>query len=363
MSIRDAIARSGWGGPFGMRAAADAGTGAGNRIVTMSKTKKKRSSGHPARVARSGAPATAAAEQRQAEAAAAGGPRTPAAAWVAGARLRTLTLSIAPVALGTGAAAVLTDVSIPLALLCLAVAVFLQVGVNYANDYSDGIRGTDDHRVGPPRLTGSGLVPAKRVLVAALVFFGLAAVAGLAITVITGHWWLIAVGAVAIAAGWFYTGGKHPYGYYALGEVFVFVFFGLVATVGTTFILAGEVNTESWLSGIAVGFVACAVLMANNIRDIDQDKLAKKRTLSVLIGRTASRVGYLVYLVLAYAILAFFGLIYPLAPLVFFTLLVTGPAAVIMLTAKKPREFVTVLQLTSLFGLLYGVGLGLAFAF
>jgi 1,4-dihydroxy-2-naphthoate octaprenyltransferase len=334
----------------------------------MSTSKKKRPRGNPAR---SGNPARA---NRAADggggttvdgrpATPPAGPRTPAAAWIAGARLRTLTLSIAPVALGTGAAAVMTDIDLTLVLLCLAVSVFLQIGVNYANDYSDGIRGTDDHRVGPPRLTGSGLVPAKRVLTAALVFFGLAAVAGLAITVITGHWWLLAVGAVAIAAGWFYTGGKHPYGYYALGEVFVFVFFGLVATVGTSFILAGDISTESWLSGVAIGLIACAVLMANNIRDIDQDKLAKKRTLSVLIGRTASRVVYVVYLVLAYAILWFFGLLYPLAPLVFFTLLITVPASIIMITAKRPREFVTVLQLTSLFGLLYGIGLGLAFAF
>ncbi|MCS5722792.1 1,4-dihydroxy-2-naphthoate polyprenyltransferase [Herbiconiux sp. CPCC 203407] len=334
----------------------------------MSTSKKKRPRGNPAR---SGNPARA---HRVADggggttvdgrpATPPAGPRTPAAAWIAGARLRTLTLSIAPVALGTGAAAVMTDIDLPLVLLCLAVSVLLQIGVNYANDYSDGIRGTDDHRVGPPRLTGSGLVPARRVLTAALVFFGLAAVAGLAITVITGHWWLLAVGAVAIAAGWFYTGGKHPYGYYALGEVFVFIFFGLVATGGTTFILAGDISTESWLSGVAIGLIACAVLMANNIRDIDQDKLAKKRTLSVLIGRTASRVVYVVYLVLAYAILWFFGLLYPLAPLVFFTLLITVPASIIMITARKPREFVTVLQLTSLFGLLYGIGLGLAFAF
>lgn len=320
----------------------------------MSKT-KKRVSGHPARTAARTRPASVPPA----------GPRTAAGAWIAGARLRTLTLGIAPVALGTGAAMVLTDGQISkwLVLLSLLVAVFLQIGVNYANDYSDGVRGTDDVRVGPPRLTGSGLVPAKRVLTAALVYFALAAAAGIAITVITGHWWLLAVGAAAIAAGWFYTGGKHPYGYYALGELFVFVFFGLVATVGTTFILAGDVNFESWAGGVGMGAIACAVLMSNNIRDIEQDRLVKKRTLSVLIGRTASRIVYVFWLLVAYAVLAFFSLIYPLAPLVFFTLLITVPAAVIMVTARKPREFVTVLQLTSLFGLLYGIGLGLAFAF
>ncbi|GAA2245531.1 1,4-dihydroxy-2-naphthoate polyprenyltransferase [Herbiconiux moechotypicola] len=319
----------------------------------MSKT-KKRPSGNPARQA-AGRSATGTPAPR--------GPRSAFGAWVAGARLRTLTLSVAPVALGAGAAMVITDISKTRLLLCLLVAVFLQIGVNYANDYSDGVRGTDDVRVGPPRLTGSGLVPAKRVLAVALVFFGLAAASGVVITVLTGHWWLLAVGAAAIAAGWFYTGGKHPYGYYALGELFVFVFFGLVATAGTTFILAGEVNFESWAGGVAAGAIACAVLMANNIRDIEQDRLVKKRTLAVLIGRTASRIVYVFWLLVAYAILAFFSLLYPLAPLVFFTLLVTVPATIIMLTAKKPREFVTVLQLTSLFGLLYGVGLGLSFGF
>ncbi|WP_368497484.1 1,4-dihydroxy-2-naphthoate polyprenyltransferase [Herbiconiux sp. A18JL235] len=319
----------------------------------MSKSTKRRS-GHPARV---NAPRQTAVRPQP-------GTRSAAGAWLAGARLRTLTLSIAPVALGAGAASVLTDgdISWLLFALCLLVAVFLQIGVNYANDYSDGVRGTDDVRVGPPRLTGSGLVPAKRVLAVALVFFGLAGASGIAITVITGHWWLLAVGAAAIAAGWFYTGGKHPYGYYALGEVFVFVFFGVVATVGTTFILAGEVNAESWAGGVAAGAIACAVLMANNIRDIEQDKLVKKRTLAVLIGRTASRIVYVFWLLVAYAVLAFFALLYPLAPLVFFTLLITVPATIIMLTAKKPREYITVLQLTSLFGLLYGVGLGLSFA-
>ena len=319
----------------------------------MSKT-KKRPSGHPARVS---------AGRKAPVAAGPAGPRSAAGAWIAGARLRTLTLGVAPVALGTGAAMVMTDVSKLRILLCLLVAIFLQVGVNYANDYSDGVRGTDDVRVGPPRLTGSGLVPAKRVLAVALVFFGLAAVAGLVLVILTGYWWLLVVGAAAIAAGWFYTGGKHPYGYYALGELFVFVFFGLVATIGTTFILAGDVNTESWASGIAAGAIACAVLMANNIRDIDQDRLVKKRTLAVLIGRTGSRVVYVFWLLVAYANLAFFALLYPLAPLVFFTLLLTIPAAIIMFTAKKPREYITVLQLTSLFGLLYGIGLGLAFAF
>ncbi|MCS5715582.1 1,4-dihydroxy-2-naphthoate polyprenyltransferase [Herbiconiux sp. CPCC 205716] len=328
----------------------------------MSKT-KKRPSGHPARTAppRNGArPASG-----RAPAARPAGPRSAAGAWIAGARIRTLTLGVAPVAIGTGAGMLASDfdISKTLVALCLLVAIFLQIGVNYANDYSDGVRGTDDVRVGPPRLTGSGLVPAKRVLIVALVFFGLAAASGLAIVIITGHWWLLAVGAAAIAAGWFYTGGKHPYGYYGLGEIFVFAFFGIVATAGTTFILAGYVNFEGWLGGVAAGAIACAVLMANNIRDIDQDRLVKKRTLAVLIGRTASRILYVFWLLVAYAVLAFFALIYPKAWLVFFTLLLTVPATIIMFTARTPKEYVTVLKLTSLFGLLCGVGLGLSFAY
>ena len=203
----------------------------------------------------------------------------------------------------------------------------------------------------------------RTVLLVALVFFGLAAVSGLVLVLLTGYWWLLAVGAVAIAAAWFYTGGKHPYGYYALGEVFVFLFFGIVATAGTTFILADQINTESWLGGIAIGALACAVLMANNIRDIDQDKLAKKRTLSVLIGRTASRVVYIVWIVIAYAVLAFLSLLYPKAPLVFFTLLLSVPASIIMVTAKTPKEYILVLQLTSFCALAYGVGLGLSLGY
>jgi len=189
---------------------------------------------------------------------------TPATAsdWISGARLRTLPLAVAPVALGTGAAIVASapgEYHWVRALLALAVALCLQIGVNYANDYSDGIRGTDDNRIGPARLTGSGAAAARTVLIVALSFFALAALAGLALVVLTQAWWLLLVGAAAITAAWFYTGGKHPYGYFGLGELFVFVFFGLVATLGTTFVQVGTVNVESWLGGISIGLIACAV--------------------------------------------------------------------------------------------------------
>ena len=162
--------------------------------------------------------------------------------WVQGARVRTLPLAVAPVFLGSATAYSLDSFNLPLALLALAVSLLLQIGVNYANDYSDGIRGTDANRVGPLRLTGSGSARPESVKNAAFASFGLAALAGLTIVVLTGHWWLVAVGLAAIVAAWFYTGGKNPYGYAGLGELAVFVFFGLVATIGTNFIQTGFVD-------------------------------------------------------------------------------------------------------------------------
>ncbi|GAA1448138.1 1,4-dihydroxy-2-naphthoate polyprenyltransferase [Leifsonia poae] len=286
--------------------------------------------------------------------------------WIAGARLRTLPLAIAPVIIGVGAAKLADGPGIwhPVrGLLCLAVAVFLQIGVNYANDYSDGVRGTDAFRVGPSRLTGSGRATPKRVLTVALVFFGLGAVAGLILVILTQQWWLLLVGAAAIAAAWFYTGGKRPYGYYGLGEVFVFVFFGLVATAGTTFLLAGVVNQEAWFGAVIAGLIACAVLMVNNIRDIEPDKQAGKHTLAVVLGNMASRIVFCVFLLVPFAILAVLALLYPIAWLGFFALLAALPACAITLFAKTPRELVTALQLTSLTGLLVAIALGCAFAF
>jgi 1,4-dihydroxy-2-naphthoate octaprenyltransferase len=289
--------------------------------------------------------------------------------WISGARLQTLPLAVAPVALGTAAAYLLrADEDGPgwhwqRALLCLIVALALQIGVNFANDYSDGVRGTDAHRVGPKRLTASGAARPRTVLIVALAFFAIAAAAGLVIVFRTGHWWLIAVGAAAILAAWFYTGGKRPYGYYGLGEVFVFLFFGLVATAGTTFVLAGTVNIESWLGGVAAGLISCAALMINNIRDRAQDKLAGKRTLAVLLGDLPARIAYVVLLLAPFGILVFFVIFYPNAYLVYFALLAALPAAGIALTAKTAPELVLALRLTALVGLAYGLGLGWAIAF
>ena len=289
-----------------------------------------------------------------------------AAEWIGGARLRTLPLAVAPVLLGTATAYQFDNDEgwhWVRALLCLAVALALQIAVNYANDYSDGIRGTDKNRVGPSRLTGSGAASPRAVLGVALAFFGIAALAGIALVVLTQFWWLLAIGAVCIVAAWFYTGGKRPYGYMALGEVFVFVFFGLVATAGTMFVQVGTVSYENWLAAVAIGLISVAVLVVNNTRDIEQDRLAGKKTLSSLIGDRASRILFSVLLLAPYAILAVFVLEFANAAYTYGTLLIAIPAVIIALTAKTARELILVLQLTSFTGLLYALLLSLAIAF
>jgi 1,4-dihydroxy-2-naphthoate octaprenyltransferase len=288
------------------------------------------------------------------------------AEWIGGARLRTLPLAVAPVLLGTATAYQFDNDEgwhWVRALLCLAVALALQIGVNYANDYSDGIRGTDKNRVGPSRLTGSGAASPRAVLTVALVFFGLAALAGIALVVLTQFWWLLAVGAVCVAAAWFYTGGKRPYGYMALGELFVFVFFGLVATAGTMFVQVGTVSFEAWLAAVAIGLISVAVLVVNNTRDIEQDRLAKKKTLSSIVGDRASRILFSVLVLLPFAILAFFMLEFANAGYAYLTLLIAVPAVIIALTAKTARELILVLQLTSFTGLGYALLLSWAIAF
>ena len=276
--------------------------------------------------------------------------------WIGAARPRTLPLAIAPVVVGTGAAVLASGLfHWVIALACLAVSVCLQVGVNYANDYSDGIRGTDNHRVGPGRLTGARRAKPRTVLAVALVFFALAGIAGLAIVIRTGQWWLIAVGVVCIAAAWFYTGGRRPYGYFGLGELFVFVFFGLVATVGTTWVQALSVPQEAWFGAVAIGLLACAVLLANNLRDIDQDRRAGKRTLTVLIGKRATQVLFTLFVLVPFAISAYLALFYPVAWLTLLALLAGLPAILIVWTFRVPRELITALALTSLTSLGYAV--------
>jgi 1,4-dihydroxy-2-naphthoate octaprenyltransferase len=286
--------------------------------------------------------------------------------WVGGARLRTLPLAIAPVVLGTAAARTVSDPGEwhwVRAVAALAVALLLQIGVNYANDYSDGVRGTDQYRVGPARLTGAGKAKPRTVLIVALSFFAAAAIVGLGLVIRTEQWWLLAVGAAAILAGWFYTGGKHPYGYYGLGEVFVFAFFGIAATAGTEFVQVLTVSQEGWITSVAAGLLACAVLMVNNLRDIEPDRLARKRTLAVLVGRRWGRVLYVVFLFVPFLILGMMALVYPVAWLGMLVLLLAIPAAVIGCTGRTGRELVLSLQLTSLTALAYAVFLGVALSF
>lgn len=212
-----------------------------------------------------------------------------ATSWTEVVRLRTLPAAIAPVILGAGAAAYLGAFSLPHTALAALVALALQIGSNLANDYSDGIRGTDDDRTGPPRLTASGLVEPSRVKYAAFACFGIAALAGLVLVILSGQWWLLGVGLAAVAAAWFYTGGEHPYGYAGLGELFVFLFFGLVATCGTVYIQAGHVPGWVWLAATGIGLIACSLLMVNNLRDIDTDPAHGKRTLAVRLGEGPAR--------------------------------------------------------------------------
>jgi 1,4-dihydroxy-2-naphthoate octaprenyltransferase len=208
--------------------------------------------------------------------------------WIEGARPRTLPAAVAPVLAGTGAAAHADGLVLWKALVALVVSLALQLGVNYANDYSDGIRGTDDDRVGPLRLVGSGVASAQSVKRAALLCLAIGAAAGLLLAATSG-WELLLVGAVALLAAWFYTGGSSPYGYKALGEVSVFLFFGLVAVMGTTYVQLGSVTLASALAGVGVGALACAILVANNLRDIPTDVVAGKHTLAVLLGDARSR--------------------------------------------------------------------------
>jgi len=282
--------------------------------------------------------------------------------WVKGARLRTLPLALAPVVLGTGSAVLAGAFDLGLALLALVVALSLQIGVNYANDYSDGVRGTDDVRVGPARLTGSGAVEAYLVKRAAFISFGVALLAGALIILLSGLWWFVAIGACAVVAAWLYTGGPKPYGYAGLGEVVVFVFFGLVATTGTAAIMIGEIPLEAWLTGSAAGFFAAAVLLVNNIRDIEQDTVAGKRTLAVRMGQKPATWLLIVLLLMPYAILAALSLMFFFAPVVFITSVLTGVIIVIVVAAKTPRELVTALGLMTMNALLYAVGLALAIA-
>ena len=283
--------------------------------------------------------------------------------WITGARPRTLPAAVVPVAVGAAAAVgEPADVVWWRVVAALVVSVSLQVGVNYANDYSDGVRGTDDVRVGPTRLVASGLASASSVKKAAFASFGVAAVAGLAIALSTSLV-LLLVGVAAIAAGWFYTGGPKPYGYLGLGEVFVFVFFGLVATAGTTYAAIESVTALSIVMGCAVGSLACALLVINNLRDIPTDRDVGKRTLAVRLGDQRTRGFYVVLIVLAFALCGV-GAFWRVSVLLGFLAipLAIGPVRAV-LGGATGRNLITVLGATGKLQLAWGllVTVGLVF--
>jgi 1,4-dihydroxy-2-naphthoate octaprenyltransferase len=286
----------------------------------------------------------------------------PIARWVEGARPRTLPAAIVPVAVGI---AVVRPASIAWdrAVLAGVVALALQVGTNFANDYADGIRGTDEERVGPVRLVGQRLASPAAVKAAAMGSFLVAALCGLALALETSLW-LLLVGAAAVAAGWFYTGGRRPYGYLGLGELFVFVFFGVVATVGTAFVQHGHLVPLSWLASIPVGLLATALLEANNLRDIDGDARAGKRTLAVRLGRR--RAAWLFvgsYLGAAAGIIAL-STFRPAALLGLLGLLAAIPSCRLALSDAHGRALLPMLKASGraqlLAGLLLAIGLAVA---
>jgi 1,4-dihydroxy-2-naphthoate octaprenyltransferase len=280
--------------------------------------------------------------------------------WVTGARLPTLPAAVVPVLVGTAAAGAPYDFS--RAALAAVVALALQIGVNFANDYSDGIRGTDRHRTGPPRLVASGLASPPAVLRAAIIAFAIAAVAGIALSLQVDPW-LIVVGCASIAAAWFYTGGPRPYGYVGLGEVFCFVFFGLVGTLGSTYVQHGAFTLVSALASLAVGSLTTALLVVNNLRDIPSDAASGKRTLAVRIGDGATRRLYLGLLVAAAAATL---AVVPLHPWALVAFVAVAPAirpVQVVRSGAVGRALVPALidtgRLELTFGILFAVSVGI----
>ena len=285
--------------------------------------------------------------------------------WVQGARPRTLPVAVSPVAVGTGAAYALGQTIWGYALLALVVALSLQVGVNYANDYSDGIRGHSPGagRVGPVRLVGQDLANPTDVRLAAFVAFFLAALWGFALVALSEAWVMLPIGALCVVAAWYYTGGRRPYGYSGLGEVFVFVFFGLVGTLGTLYTQAGVLTLEGAIGAVGVGALASAVLVANNLRDIPSDAAAGKRTLAVRLGDRGTRIlyaGLVVVSVLVVVACAVLGSWFALLALPAYALL--WPALTALRTGAVGRDLIPVLARTGQFQLLWSVLLAVGLA-
>ncbi len=282
--------------------------------------------------------------------------------WIAGARPRTLPAAVVPVLVGSAVAGAIGHVILWRSVAALVVALALQVGVNYANDYSDGIRGTDEARVGPVRLVAGGLADARSVKRAAFASFAVAAVAGAALGFATSPW-LFGVGALSVAAAWFYTGGPKPYGYAGFGELFVFVFFGLVAVVGTAYVSLLHVPRLAWMSAVPVGLLSVGLLVVNNLRDISTDRHAGKHTLAVRLGDRATRRLYTACIAVSFAFVLIVAATdhRPYAGLALLAIVVAaGPVRIVLKGAKGPH-LVRVLGMTGrlllVFGVLFAVGI------
>ncbi|GAB6901159.1 1,4-dihydroxy-2-naphthoate polyprenyltransferase [Kineosporia succinea] len=287
--------------------------------------------------------------------------------WVEGARLKTLPLSVAPVLIGTGAA-IGQDLGwgpleLIMAALALIVSLALQIGVNYANDYSDGIRGTDDDRVGPFRLTGSRAATPSQVKLAAFACFGVAGVAGLVLVLLAGQYWLLAVGVLCVLAAWYYTGGRKPYGYSGFGEVAVFVFFGLVAVLGTMYTQVGTISGSGFGAAVGMGSLACAVLVANNLRDIPTDSVTGKHTLAVKLGDSSTRVFYVFLIATPFVLTLVIGPWHPWTMISLIALpLARGP--VMCVTAgNQGLGLIPALRDTGRLGLVWALLMGVGLAF
>jgi 1,4-dihydroxy-2-naphthoate octaprenyltransferase len=284
--------------------------------------------------------------------------------WLAGTRPRTLPAAVVPVLIGSGVAAGYGKFSLWRAGLALVVALALQIGVNFANDYSDGVRGSDsaERRVGPMRLVGSGLASPGQVKLAAFGCFFVACCAGLALAAVTS-WWLVLAGALAVLAAWFYTGGSRPYGYRGFGEVSVFVFFGVAAVAGTAYAQMGRLSWLGLAASIPAGLLSCALLMVNNLRDIRSDGESGKRTLAVRIGDARSRSVYLLFLLVPFALAALIAFVRPFSLLMLLALpLALAPVRAVRGGASGPALIATLGQTGRLqlaFGLAFTIGLAI----
>ena len=263
--------------------------------------------------------------------------------WILGARIKTLPAAIAPVIVGTSLADQINFIN---ALLALIVSLSLQIAVNYANDYSDGVRGTDSNRIGPMRLVASELATASSVKSASFISFFIAIIAGTVLALNTSFW-LMAVGFISILAAWGYTGGKKPYGYLGFGELAVFIFFGVVATVGSYYVQVGQISSNALLLSIPMGSLSCAILVINNLRDLHQDKLVSKRTMAVKLGDANTRIFYLLLLVIAQVSAAAVASINNYALLTLLWLPLTYSAANQVLRGASGNKLIIILGKTS----------------